>query len=235
MKLSAQTLHSVSALKYGNASSVRSCPDTARKFGPCDQSGVALSSRTGLKYRWGRSALSLNTVDPSLVSASSGAARISSRPRTRKTAPQTPPAHARARLEAVPQTKQIGYYSDAYKLEFVLPKFAMYKRILAKILAERFVVDRGWSETAAVELGLHSRRQHPQINRLRDVVIGAAFERRRHHIAVVKGGHHDNWNVLGIEPRTNAKQCVVARAIRHQHAGALPRHGDRASLESFGN
>lgn len=58
-----------------------------------------------------------------------------------------------ARLEAVPHTKQIGYYSDMYKLEFGLPKFAMYKRILAKVLAERFVIDRGWSETRAVELG----------------------------------------------------------------------------------
>jgi glucuronate isomerase len=60
---------------------------------------------------------------------------------------------AAARLEAVPQTKQIGYYSDAYKLEFCLPKFAMYKRILAKILAERFVIERRWSEQQAVELG----------------------------------------------------------------------------------
>jgi glucuronate isomerase len=58
-----------------------------------------------------------------------------------------------ARLEAVPQTKQIGYYSDMYKLEFALPKFAMYKRILAKVLAERFVVDRGWSEERAFALG----------------------------------------------------------------------------------
>ncbi len=58
-----------------------------------------------------------------------------------------------ARLEGVPRTKQIGYYSDAYKLEFVLPKFAMYKRILAKVLAERFVIDRGWSEERAFELG----------------------------------------------------------------------------------
>jgi glucuronate isomerase len=58
-----------------------------------------------------------------------------------------------ARLEAVPQTKQIGYYSDAYKLVFCLPKFAMYKRILAKILAERFVLDRGWSEQQALDLG----------------------------------------------------------------------------------
>jgi glucuronate isomerase len=58
-----------------------------------------------------------------------------------------------ARLEAVPRTKQIGYYSDMYKLEFALPKFAMYKRILAKILAERFVVDRGWSEERAFALG----------------------------------------------------------------------------------
>jgi glucuronate isomerase len=60
---------------------------------------------------------------------------------------------AAARLEAVPQTKQIGYYSDAYKLEFCLPKFGMYKRILGKLLAERFVVERGWSEQQAVDFG----------------------------------------------------------------------------------
>jgi glucuronate isomerase len=58
-----------------------------------------------------------------------------------------------ARLEAVPRTKQIGYYSDMYKLEFALPKFRMYKRVLSKVLAERFVLDRGWSEERAVALG----------------------------------------------------------------------------------
>ncbi len=58
-----------------------------------------------------------------------------------------------ARLEAVPRTKQIGYYSDMYKLEFALPKFAMFKRILAKVLAERYVVDRSWSEDRALALG----------------------------------------------------------------------------------
>jgi glucuronate isomerase len=60
---------------------------------------------------------------------------------------------AAARLEAVPRTKQIGYYSDMYKLEFALPKFRMYKRILAKILAEKFCIDRNWSESRAVALG----------------------------------------------------------------------------------
>ncbi len=59
----------------------------------------------------------------------------------------------RARLQAVPQTKQIGYYSDMYKLEFALPKFAMYRRILARALAQDFVVDRGWGVEKAVELG----------------------------------------------------------------------------------
>lgn len=59
----------------------------------------------------------------------------------------------RARLQAVPQTKQVGYYSDMYKLEFALPKFAMYRRILARALAQDFVVDRGWSVEKAVELG----------------------------------------------------------------------------------
>ena len=60
---------------------------------------------------------------------------------------------AAARLEAVPRSKQIGYYSDMYKLEFALPKFAMYKRLLARILAQRFVIERGWSEERAAALG----------------------------------------------------------------------------------
>jgi glucuronate isomerase len=60
---------------------------------------------------------------------------------------------AAARLEAVPATKQVGYYSDMYKLEFALPKFGMYKRVLAKILAERYVIDRHWGEERAVALG----------------------------------------------------------------------------------
>jgi glucuronate isomerase len=59
----------------------------------------------------------------------------------------------RSRLQAVPQTKQIGYYSDMYKLEFALPKFNMYRRVLGKALAEDFVIARGWSEERAIELG----------------------------------------------------------------------------------
>jgi glucuronate isomerase len=58
-----------------------------------------------------------------------------------------------ARIEAVPRTKLVGYYSDMYKLEFALPKFAMYRRVLAKVLAEKYVLDLGWSEAHAIELG----------------------------------------------------------------------------------
>ena len=67
-----------------------------------------------------------------------------------------------ARLEAVPRTKQIGYYSDMYKLEFALPKFAMYKRILAKVLAERYIIDRGWSEDRALALGRQVLRDNTE-------------------------------------------------------------------------
>jgi glucuronate isomerase len=59
----------------------------------------------------------------------------------------------RSRLQAVPQTKQIGYYSDMYKLEFALPKFRMYRRILASVLATDFVIGRHWSEHRAMGLG----------------------------------------------------------------------------------
>ncbi|MEM8666362.1 MAG: glucuronate isomerase [Planctomycetota bacterium] len=60
---------------------------------------------------------------------------------------------AAARLEAVPCTKQVGYYSDAYKLEFVWPKFDMYRRVLSNILAEHFVKGCRWGEERAIELG----------------------------------------------------------------------------------
>jgi glucuronate isomerase len=66
--------------------------------------------------------------------------------------PATIEADVRLRLSAVPRTKLLGYYSDAYKLEFVLPKFNMYRRVLAKVLAEDFVVARRWSEEKAVAL-----------------------------------------------------------------------------------
>jgi glucuronate isomerase len=59
---------------------------------------------------------------------------------------------ARVRLHAVPKTKQIGYYSDMYKLEFGLPKFNMYRRILAYILANDFIRGRLYTEAQAMEL-----------------------------------------------------------------------------------
>jgi len=58
----------------------------------------------------------------------------------------------RARLQAVPKTKLIGYYSDMYKLEFGLPKFNMYRRILAQVLAEDFVRARIYNEHQAVDI-----------------------------------------------------------------------------------
>jgi glucuronate isomerase len=61
-------------------------------------------------------------------------------------------ADARARLQAVPKTKQIGYYSDMYKLEFGLPKFNMYRRILAQILADDFIRPHVYTHALALQL-----------------------------------------------------------------------------------
>jgi len=58
----------------------------------------------------------------------------------------------RARLSAVPKTKQLGYYSDAYKLEFVLPKYSMYRRVLAKVLADDFIRPKRLTEPQALDL-----------------------------------------------------------------------------------
>jgi glucuronate isomerase len=59
---------------------------------------------------------------------------------------------ARARLQAVPKHKQLGYYSDMYKLEFALPKYNMYRRILAKILADDFLRTRVYNELQVLDL-----------------------------------------------------------------------------------
>jgi glucuronate isomerase len=64
------------------------------------------------------------------------------------------------RLSAVPKTKLIGYYSDAYKLEFVQPKYAMYRRVLANVLADEFVRPGVLSETEAVMLGTRLLRDN---------------------------------------------------------------------------
>jgi glucuronate isomerase len=59
----------------------------------------------------------------------------------------------RARIDAIPRNKIVGYYSDAYKIEFILPKYRMYKRILAGVLAQTICRDRGHCESFAIELG----------------------------------------------------------------------------------
>lgn len=64
------------------------------------------------------------------------------------------------RLTAVPKTKLIGYYSDAYKLEFVLPKYGMYRRLLAGVLADEFVRPGLLSEADAVALGTRLLRDN---------------------------------------------------------------------------
>lgn len=60
--------------------------------------------------------------------------------------------HLAARLQAVPKTKLIGYYSDMYKLEFGLAKFNMYRRVLARVLAREFVEAGLGAETQALEI-----------------------------------------------------------------------------------
>ena len=74
------------------------------------------------------------------------------------------PAYIRSdlteRLQAVPKTKLIGYYSDAYKLEFVLPKYRMYRRVLAGVLADEFVRPGAMTESEAVALGTRLLRDN---------------------------------------------------------------------------
>lgn len=68
----------------------------------------------------------------------------------------------RARLQAVPSTKIIGYYSDAYKLEFILPKFNTFRRVLATTLADDCIRARGWSHDQALGLARQVLLDNPR-------------------------------------------------------------------------
>jgi glucuronate isomerase len=57
-----------------------------------------------------------------------------------------------ARIQALPKVKLVGYYSDGYKLEFIAPKFNMYRRLLADVLAEQVVRGRGRPVDEALQL-----------------------------------------------------------------------------------
>ena len=59
----------------------------------------------------------------------------------------------RSRLQAIPQTNQIGYYTGMDRLEFALPQFNMYRRILAVVLAADFVRPRIYTVGQALALG----------------------------------------------------------------------------------
>jgi glucuronate isomerase len=71
-------------------------------------------------------------------------------------------ADLRARLQAVPKVKLVGYYSDAYKLEFILPKFNMYRRVLAETLADDAIADRGWPLERALDVARHVLLDNPR-------------------------------------------------------------------------
>ena len=71
-------------------------------------------------------------------------------------------ADIKSRLEAVPKTKIIGYYSDAYKLEFILPKFNTFRRMIAQAIAESCIVGRGWSMDQALTLARQVLLENPR-------------------------------------------------------------------------
>jgi glucuronate isomerase len=71
-------------------------------------------------------------------------------------------ADLRGRLQAVPKVKLIGYYSDMYKVEFGLPKFNMYRRVLARVLAADFVETGLMTEDAALETARLLLHENPK-------------------------------------------------------------------------
>ncbi len=65
-----------------------------------------------------------------------------------------------ARIQSVAKTKMIGYYSDMSKFEFGYAKYRMYRRILARVLAEDMVLSGRGSEEDAIDLARYLLRDN---------------------------------------------------------------------------
>ena len=65
----------------------------------------------------------------------------------------------RCRIEALPKTKLLGYYSDAYYVELALPKLDMYRWCLARVLAGQVEMKR-LSEAEALDVARHLLRDN---------------------------------------------------------------------------
>ncbi|MBN2582286.1 MAG: glucuronate isomerase [Planctomycetes bacterium] len=70
-------------------------------------------------------------------------------------------ADLRCRIEALPRTKLLGYYSDAYYIEFTLPKFNMYRWCLARVLAGQLEMKR-MTEDEAMAVATALLRDNPK-------------------------------------------------------------------------
>lgn len=72
------------------------------------------------------------------------------------------------RLFSVPKTKLIGIYSDAYKIEFILPKIKMYKWILSNVLSEMVIDSKAnsnifsFTETKSLEIAKLLLQENPK-------------------------------------------------------------------------
>lgn len=71
-------------------------------------------------------------------------------------------ADLRTRLDTVPKTKLIGYPTDAFCLESMLPRLRHQRRVLSEVLAADFVEGRGWSEECAVRLATEILRANAE-------------------------------------------------------------------------
>src|SRR5262249_37288556 len=68
----------------------------------------------------------------------------------------------RARLQAVPKTKQIFYHRYIYKLDFGLPKYNFSRRTLPRVPPAAFPRAGVCSEEQAIPLPLLLRRENPR-------------------------------------------------------------------------
>ncbi|HIJ73843.1 MAG TPA: hypothetical protein HPP83_07060, partial [Candidatus Hydrogenedentes bacterium] len=65
------------------------------------------------------------------------------------------------RLDMLPTNKQIGFFSDAYCIEWAYAKCVIVKRILAKVLADKFALGQ-YDANAAVSIAREILFETPQ-------------------------------------------------------------------------
>ena len=126
------------------------------------------------------------------------------------------------RIEMLPANKQVGFFSDAYCVEWSFAKAVMVRKVMAKVLAERIELGQ-FNHRQAVEFAREILYQTPQS------LLGMTAQSASRNESLAVKTRDVRWKPLG-SPRSSMRWglCSRSRARTRFGAGLITRRPSRS-------